>query len=361
VSGTVPSAVDVDVAVVGGGPVGLAAALTAARQGLSVVVLEPRQGPVDKACGEGLMPGALAALAGLGVDPVGLPLCGIRYLSGTRSAQAGFRDGAGRGVRRTTLHTALARAVEGAGVEVLPLSAGPLSQDDTGVLVSTHEQGRRPGPPVRARYVLAADGLHSPVRRALGLEAPCSGTARYGLRRHYATAPWSGYVEVHWGPTAEAYVTPVGPDLVGVAVLSRSRAGYDTLLEQFPWLLDRLDGATGHGSDLRGAGPLRQRSRRRVAGRVLLVGDASGYVDALTGEGIALGIAQVAEAVEAVAADDPQRYERGWRRASWRYTLLTQGLVQATRPAWARRAIVPAAGALRPVFAGAVHELGRVR
>ena len=352
---------EVEVAVVGGGPVGLAAALGAAARGLSVVVLEPRDGPIDKACGEGLMPGAVAALAALGVDPTGLPLKGIRYLSGDRSARADFRDGPGRGVRRTTLHVSLAEAVTAAGVEVVPLTAGDLSQDDHGVTIATREQASRPGPRLRARHVLAADGLHSPLRRSLGLEAASRGQARYGLRRHYATAPWSDHVEVHWGPTAEAYVTPVTPDLVGVAVLSRSRSGYDALLAQFPALLERLDGATGYGSDLRGAGPLRQRTRRRVAGRVLLVGDASGYVDALTGEGIALGIAQAAEAVEAIAAGDPQAYERGWRRASWRYTLLTQGLVQATRPAWVRRAVVPVAGALPPVFAGAVHELGRVR
>ncbi|GAB3076058.1 NAD(P)/FAD-dependent oxidoreductase [Pedococcus soli] len=351
---------EVDVAVIGGGPVGLAAALQAARHGRSVMVLEPRCGPIDKACGEGLMPGAVAALASLGVDPQGLPLTGIRYLAGGRQAQADFRDGAGRGVRRTTLHAALDDAVHEAGVEVRRVAAGDLAQDGDAVTVATREGGRA-AEPVRAAYVLAADGLHSPVRRALGLDAPARGPARFGLRRHHAIAPWSDHVEVHWGPTAEAYVTPVAPDLVGVALLTRSRAGYDALLEQFPALLERLGGATGYGSDLRGAGPLRQRSRRRVAGRVLLVGDASGYVDALTGEGISLGIAQAAEAVAAVCARDPQQYERGWRRASWRYTVLTQGLVQATRPAWVRRAIVPAAAALRPVFVGAVHELGRVR
>lgn len=351
----------VDVVVVGGGPVGLAAALTAARSGRSAVVLEPRDGPIDKACGEGLMPGAVAALARLGVDPQGVPLTGIRYLAGERVAQADFRDGPGRGVRRTTLHAALRRAVDAAGVPVLPLAADELTQTADGVRVDTREPGRRPGPVVTARYAIAADGLHSPTRRALGLDAPAAGAARFGLRRHHLLAPWSDHVEVHWGPDAEAYVTPVAPDLVGVALLSRRRAGYDALLAGFPALRARLDAADQPPSDVRGAGPLRQRARRRVQGRVLLVGDASGYVDALTGEGIALGLAQATEAVAAIEAGRPQDYEKGWRRASWRYTVLTEGLVRATRPAWARRAVVPAARAVPLVFAGAVHELGRVR
>ena len=69
--------VDTDVLVVGGGPVGLAAAIEARLAGLSALVLEPRPGPVDKACGEGLMPGALGSLHRLGVDPAGHPLAGL--------------------------------------------------------------------------------------------------------------------------------------------------------------------------------------------------------------------------------------------------------------------------------------------
>ena len=157
--------------------------------------------------------------------------------------------------------------------------------------------------------------------------------ARYGLRQHYGIRPWGDHVEVHWGTHGEAYVTPVADDLVGVAVLSKQRNAWSDSLAEFPDLRERLDGAPVVTS-VRGAGPLRQRTTRRVAGRVLLAGDASGYVDALTGEGISLGLAHARAAVAAFAAGDPQSYERSWRVASRRYALLTHTLVQVTRPAW---------------------------
>ncbi len=181
---------------------------------------------------------------------------------------------------------------------------------------------------------------------------------RYGQRMHYATEPWTDYVEVYWGAHGEAYVTPVEEDLVGVAILTARRIPLQDSLTDFPELQDRLAGVPVQ-SAVRGAGPLRQRSHRRVQGRVLLVGDASGYVDALTGEGIALGLAHAHAAVAAIRKERPQTYERAWRRASWRYALLTHALVQTTRPAWVRRRIVPAAAALPPLFHFAVNELAR--
>ena len=333
-----------DVVVAGGGPVGLATALYAAAAGLDVVVREPRPVPIDKACGEGLMPGAVADLDALGVSPAGHLLAGIRYVDGDCVVEAPFRTGPGRGVRRTTLQDALHRRVRDVGIHVEPTAVRTVQNRGDHVLVD--------GEP--ARYLLAADGLHSPVRRMLGLDVPAGGRRRFGLRCHVAQPPWTEYVEVHWSPGAEAYVTPVGQDEIGIAVLTDRGTRFEDALAGFPGLRERL---TGERSAVLGAGPLRQRARSRVAGRVLLVGDAGGYVDALTGEGIALGLAQARAAVAAVVAGEPARYGAQARRLGWRHELLTMALLTATgRPA-VRRRVVPAAARLPQVFGAAVNQL----
>lgn len=338
-----------DLVVAGGGPVGLAAALHAHRAGLSVVVREPRSGPIDKACGEGLMPGAVAELADLGVHPPGRALTGIHYLDSAGrgvGATARFAAGPGRGVRRTVLHDALMEAVAAAGIPVEQRAVEDVRQLDDRVLVD--------GEP--ARYLLAADGLHSPVRRLLRLDAPARGRRRFGLRCHVEQVPWTSYVEVHWSPRAEAYVTPVADDLVGVAVLGDAGSRFEDLLADFPVLADRLSGTR---SRVLGAGPLRQRARTRTAGRVLLVGDAAGYVDALTGEGIALGLAQARAAVACVAADRPDRYDARARRLGLRHEVLTHALLRATAHPPVRRVLVPAAARLPWLFDAAVNQLAR--
>jgi flavin-dependent dehydrogenase len=337
----------IDVLIVGGGPAGLATAIRCAQAGLSVTVAEPRTGPVDKACGEGLLPAAVTRLAELGVRPVGHPLRGIRYLDTGHRADALFRRGPGLGVRRTTLHAALAARVAQFGIPVLPVRVTGLSQHSGGVTAAG----------VEARYLVAADGLHSAIRRACALDPSPSRHSRFGLRRHYRMAPWSDLVEVYWSPDAEAYVTPVAADLVGVAVLGGSRGGFETRLGAFPALRERLAGAAP-ASDIRGAGPLRQDVRRRAAGNVLLVGDASGYLDALTGEGIGVALAQAAALADCIAAGRAGDYERAWRRASRKSWLLTSGLLWARHQPLLAQRIVPAAQCLPRLFTGIVNLVG---
>ena len=337
-----------DLVVAGGGPVGLVTGLLAARAGLDVVIREPRRGPVDKACGEGLMPGAVAGLQDLGVELAGRPLAGIRYVDRTTRVETPFRRATGMGVRRTTLHAALTDAIEAAGVEVEPVAVGDVDDRDDHVIVD--------GTP--SRFLVAADGLHSPTRRAVGLDAASRMPRRYAQRAHAAVEPWTDFVEVHWSASGEAYVTPTADDQVGVAILTHQQGrGFQDLLTDYPELVERLRGASM--GRVRGAGPLRQRSTARARGHVLLVGDAAGYVDALTGEGIALGYAQARAAVAAVVDGDPRRYESAWRRLTWRHDLMTAGLVTATRLPLVRSSIVPAARRLPSVFGWAVDQLAR--
>lgn len=335
----------IDLLVIGGGPAGLATATYAARAGLETVVVERRPGTLDKACGEGMMPHTLAQLDRLGVQAPGHTLRGISYHAGATRVEAAFRSGVGRGVRRTTLHAAMSDAARAAGVKFVQGAAGAITQDADGV--------RAGG--LRARYLAAADGLHSPIRRDLGLSLPAAGPRRWGIRRHVQMAPWTDHVEVHWGSEAEAYVTPVADDCVGIAILSAGRGGFDSKFAAFDELRQRV---AGHelGPD-RAAGPLRQRVRSRVAGRVLLVGDAAGYIDALTGEGLGLAFSAAETLVDCVVRDRIDEYDRHWRTLTRRYRLLTEALVRAGAVPALRSRIVPAAAALPQVFAAAVNQL----
>ena len=335
----------IDLLVAGGGPAGLATAIHGARAGLEVMVVERRRGVVDKACGEGLMPHAVHQLHGLGVHAEGKPFSGITYLDGQRCVTGRFRNGSGLGVRRTTLHGALLDAVAAAGVKVAHGEIDEVCQDATSVRCGEF----------RARYLAAADGLHSPIRASLGLARPSAGPRRFGIRRHHMMTPWTDCVEVYWAAGAEAYVTPVADDCVGVAILTSRKGGFDEHLDAFPALKDRLNGHD-HGHD-RAAGPLRQRVRSRTAGRVLLVGDAAGYVDALTGEGLGIAFSAAELLVNCVVADRPADYDRQWRRMSRRYRMLTAGILRASGRPVVRSRIVPAAKHFPGVFAGVVNLL----
>lgn len=327
-----------DLLVAGGGPSGLATAILARQAGLTACIVEPKGGVIDKACGEGLMPPAVAILRDrLGVVPERVrPFRGIRYVRDGRIAEADFPDGGqGWGVRRLALHAAMRARAEAVGVQRIEGKVRDIVQHADHVDASG----------LRARVLVAADGLRSGIRADLGLDLPATRPVRLGVRQHFHTRPWSDFVEVHWSEAAEAYVTPVGEDTVGIAILyhppvagGEGRTPFERLLSGFPELRARLGQPA---STVRGAGPFERRVRSRVAGRVLLVGDAAGYLDPITGEGLRLGFDAAEAAIDCILRDDLPAYEARWRALSRRYWWMTDGLLRVSRVAPARRLMVP--------------------
>ena len=354
---------EVDVLIVGAGPAGLSAGIVLAQEGLRTLICERGRLPVDKVCGEGIMPTGLADLERLGVkqhltSEYIHPFRGIRYYSaGGHLAGAPFAAGPGWGVRRTALSAALwQRARELHRLTVCDgTQATPLVRTAEGITVQVGRNNQ-----IKTRLLIGADGLRSRVRRWAGLDGPPRALKRWGVRQHFTIVPWSEYVEVHWGSGIEAYITPCGPEQVSIAFLwdparfCDVRGGADffsSLLQTFPQLRARLAGAAV--CDSPGAiGPMCRTAIAPVGDRVLLIGDAAGYLDAITCEGISLATAQALSLAQSVApllkdhrqgrlnARDLGAYASAWRGIVRPYYQLTRLVLWLScHPVLAERAI----------------------
>jgi flavin-dependent dehydrogenase len=300
-----PQASRTEVFVVGGGPAGLAAAIAAARKGFRVVVADPALPPIDKACGEGLMPDAVTALESLGVNLIceeAVPFRGIRFCSAdnTKSVQAEFVGRSGIGIRRRALHACLVRRAADLGVSMLWGSR--VSGFEDGEVIC---EGRR----VACRWLIGADGENSRIRTSIASRPPLYERIRFGHRQHFRVKPWSDLVEVCWVRNGQIVVAPVGPEHVCIAITSRwPHLRPDDVLRQAPHLATQLSGspvlAAGRGA--RAALRLLPFVHR---GSVALVGDASGSVDPITGEGLGLAFQQAAALAEALAIGDLRLYQ----------------------------------------------------
>ena len=354
-----------EIAVVGAGPAGCALALHLARTGRRVLLVDGKRVARGKTCGEGLMPAGVQELEGLGLGALvehGQRFEGVRFrLAGGEQAQASFPGGArGLGLARPLLDAGLLEAAQAEpGVEV---RLGTWVRE---VVLSPPGSGEaarlRVGEAwVEARVLVGADGCRSSLRRLAGFEAPTPKLARFGVSGHFARSPTTQdpFVEVYVGSGWELYTTPVGGALTNVALLlgrerlralqGRLEPGLRELLREAGGRCEEL--AEGEvRSPVRALGPLALQATRAHGEAFLLVGDAAGGLDPITGEGLSLALHTsrvAAEILDAALSEGDLSSGRLalWTRERGRAARTLKGLTTALlflagRPRHARRVV----------------------
>jgi menaquinone-9 beta-reductase len=303
-----------DVFIVGGGPAGLAAAIAARQKGFRVTVADGAAPPIEKPCGEGMMPETLAALRDLGVSLPpgdGHPFQGICFAQTGARVSADFSHGLlATGLRRTVLNQCLVARAEECGVRLLW---------KTPVVGMEGSEVRLSRGVFHATWIIGADGHGSRVRRWSDLDASNVFRQRHATRRHYRRKPWSNYAEAHWSEHAQAYVTPIGSDEICVVMLADNpqHASFENGLSEMPELKRELEGA-GLCSRERGAVTSMRSLQCVYRNNVALLGDASGSVDAITGEGLRIAFRQAFALANAMQAGDLSRYQLAHRQLARR-------------------------------------------
>jgi menaquinone-9 beta-reductase len=256
----------------------------------------------------------------------GYPLRGIRFLNSETTPEAAFPAASGRGIRRTVLHELLFDRAASLGVRFhWQNSVQRFEQTPDYTLVHTNRQT------LRARYLIGADGHHSRVATWAGLSDASVHSRRIGLRQHYDIAPWTSFVEVYWSDYGQAYVTPTSSTEVCIAIIADNKIPSPSeALTHFPRLAEHLATAQPTGAP-RGAITLCRKLRRVTVDNVALIGDASGSVDAVTGEGLALCFRQAAALALALKAHDLTLYQQAHRRIQRLPSLMSRSLLLMDR------------------------------
>ncbi len=335
-----------DVVVVGAGPAGTAAAITLSRLGRRVTVFDKASFPRDKCCGDGLTTAALRRVQHLGLDPAQVaswqPVTEVNVVaSDGREVHLPFpSDGTSYAVsaRRADLDAALVDLAERAGARVVQgraVTGAAPAAGGSGVRISLDD-----GQTVTARYLIAADGMWSPLRRSLGLTAP-SYLGEWQAGRQYlsGTGPLARKLWVWFEPDmlpGYAWSFPLADGMVnfGYGVLRPPAGGPPGSQDpgagrlrgqRIDWS-DRPHISEVLGPDARPAGPWRawpiparigDAPLDALGGRVLFAGDAAGACDPMTGEGIAQALEtgeQAARAVVQAGPDHPERAAARYRR-----------------------------------------------
>ena len=320
-----------EVIVVGAGPAGIVAALAARKHGLQATVLDSRTPPIDKPCGEGILPQGVAALKALGISLPGecaFPFRGIQFVDGPHRAGADFAGRAGYSMRRIKLHQHLVELAREAGVQ-FRWGTRVVTIDEAAV--TTAQEALPYG------WLIGADGQNSQVRKWAGLDEGRAPRKRFGFCTHFRMRPWSDVAEVHWASGCQIFVTPMAGDEVGIAVISRDPGlRLSGALSRFPALAEKLRDAAASTREVGDTTSLKI-LRAVTRGRTALVGDASGTVDALTGHGLSLSFQQAIPLAQAMQRGDLGLYQQAHQKIATVPILMTRLMLLMDRSDWIRR------------------------
>jgi 2-polyprenyl-6-methoxyphenol hydroxylase-like FAD-dependent oxidoreductase len=291
-----------DVVIIGGGPAGIATAIAARLKGFCVTVIDARKPPIDKPCGEGVLPEAVDALRHLGVEldsKLLFRFSGFQFSDESSSACAQIPAGKAFGIRRTVFHRLLVDRALDLGVNFL-WGTRLARLDSRGAETSVGF--------IASRWLVGADGSSSNVRRFAGLEPRRAAHFRFGFRRHFEIAPWTDQVEVHWGEKCQLVLTPTGPREICISLFaSDSRLRLGRALDAFPAVGRRVATAQPASTEA-GTATMLSKAHAATRGNVALVGDASCTVDGIAGQGLSLAFQQAIELAEALSRGDLGHY-----------------------------------------------------
>jgi geranylgeranyl reductase family protein len=334
------AALSCDVLVVGAGPAGSAAAAALAAQGRDVLLVEASAHPRPKACAEYASPRIAEELRRLDLPDDAwrsdaLPLAGMRVIRGDTAVDIRYRDE--RGVRtawgldRLTFDSAMAAHAVTSGARLRELATLEHLGWADGRVVGARLRTADGPVEVGCRFLIGADGARSRVARRLGVERPVRAPRRLGMVAHYEGLPeLTDHGEMHVGPGFYVGLAPLGGGRLNVGMaLPMDGASRKPARRQFEAAI------AGIPAPIRGASPIGHRVARAAGPGWILIGDAAGFIDPFTGEGIYRALRSARAAAEALAGGDegaPERYlalRQGAFAAKDALTWLVQGMLAA--------------------------------
>ena len=304
----------VDVVVVGAGPAGSATAAGLARRGASVLLVEASAHPRPKACAEYASPRIVEELARIGLGRTGwrhaaVPLEGMDLRAGGRRVRIAYADRRGPrsawGIDRRAFDASLAVHAVASGARLAERTRVTGLLEGDGRIRGVRLRHADRDEAVRADWIVGADGARSTLARLLGVEARVRFPRRLGLVAHYEPVDGlADHGEMHAARGWYVGLAPIAGALnVGMALPMRdalpAAARFDAAIAALPAVASRLDGSRRIGP-IRGAAPIGHRVSRAAGPGWLLVGDAAGFVDPFTGEGIHRALRSARAATEAI-------------------------------------------------------------